>query len=65
MANDGGVVWSEDGGESWNPLRGLPALDPINIAGLDVGGAPALYIGTGDNDSFFSTDGGDTWRNGG
>jgi len=63
MANDGGVVWSEDGGVSWNPAAGLPTLDPINIAGLaGVGAAPALYIGTGDNDSFFSTDGGATWH---
>jgi len=66
MANDGGVVWSEDGGESWRPAAGLPTLDPINIAGLaGHAGAPALYIGTGDNDSFFTTDGGNTWRNGG
>ena len=63
MANDGGVVWSEDGGVSWNPAAGLPTLDPINIAGLaGVGGAPALYIGTGDNDSFFTIDGGSSWR---
>ena len=63
MANDGGVAWSDDGGVKWNPAAGLPTLDPINIAGLaGVGGAPALYIGTGDNDSFFSPDGGNTWR---
>ena len=64
MANDGGVAWSDDGGASWNPSNELPTLDPINIAGLaGIGGAPALYIGTGDNDSFFSPDGGTTtWR---
>jgi hypothetical protein len=63
MANDGGVEWSDDGGVTWTPAAGLPTLDPINIAGLaGVGGAPALYIGTGDNDSFFTTDGGTTWR---
>lgn len=63
MANDGGVQWSNDGGESWTAATGLPTLDPINIAGVaGLGPRPALYIGTGDNDSFFSTDGGDTWR---
>jgi hypothetical protein len=63
LASDGGVDWSEDGGESWHPASGLGTLDPINIAGVaGLGPAPALYIGTGDNDSFFSTDGGTTWR---
>ena len=63
MANDGGVQWSADGGATWTPSTGLPTLDPVNIAGLaGLGAQPALYIGTGDNDSFFSTDGGETWR---
>jgi hypothetical protein len=63
MANDGGVQWSDNGGETWIPANGLPTLDPINIAGVaGLGPTPALYIGTGDNDSFFSTDGGVTWR---
>jgi len=66
MANDGGVVWSDDGGMSWSASAGLPTLDAVNIAGLaGAGGAPALYIGTGDNDSFFTTDGGVNWRNAG
>jgi hypothetical protein len=62
MANDGGVHWSEDGGGTWNQPTGLETLDPINIAGLfGFGGRPALYMGTGDNDDFFSLDGGQTW----
>ena len=61
MANDGGVHWSEDGGESWNRQLGLQTLDPVNVAGLFGGDTPALYFGCGDNDEFFSLDGGATW----
>ncbi len=61
MANDGGVHWSEDGGESWNRQLGLETLDPVNMAGLFGGDAPALYFGCGDNDEFYSLDGGETW----
>jgi hypothetical protein len=42
-----------------NSGRGLETLDPINIAG--IGGAPALYMGCGDNDDFFTVDGGQIW----
>lgn len=63
MANDGGVQWSDDGGATWTASNGLQTLDPVNIAGLaGLGPGPALYFGCGDNDSFFSTDGGATWR---
>lgn len=63
MANDGGVQWSDDGGVIWNSAHGLHTCDAINIAGLaKPGKPPALYIGTGDNDSFVSLDGGQTWR---
>jgi hypothetical protein len=61
MANDGGVQWSEDGGESWNLALGLETLDPVNIAGLFGNATPALYFGCGDNDEFFSVDGGASW----
>jgi hypothetical protein len=63
MANDGGVFWSEDGGRSWKHSVGLNTVDPVNIAGLfGVGNVPALYMGCGDNDDFFTRDGGKTWR---
>lgn len=62
MANDGGVWWSDDGGGHWNRARGLETLDPVNIAGLfRPGKVPALYFGCGDNDEFFSRDGGVSW----
>jgi hypothetical protein len=63
MANDGGVVWSEDGGRSWRRATGLETIDPVNLAGLHgVGRSPALYMGTVDNDDFFTVDGGARWR---
>lgn len=65
-ANDGGVNWTEDGGRnanSWNWPRGLETLDPVNIAGLfGLGGKPALYFGSGDNNDFFSRNGGGKWE---
>jgi photosystem II stability/assembly factor-like uncharacterized protein len=63
MANDGGVYRSDDGGANWSdPARGLETVDPINIAGIaGIGGAPALYMGCGDNDDFFTVDGGQIW----
>lgn len=64
MANDGGVNWSDDGGRSWERAKGLETLDPVNIAGLcGIGNRPALYMGTGDNDDFFTMNGGGIWGN--
>lgn len=66
MANDGGVNWTEDGGRnanSWNWPLGLETLDPVNIAGLfGLGDKPALYFGSGDNNDFFSRNGGEKWE---
>jgi len=62
MANDGGVDRSDDGGRTWRRSVGLDTLDPVNIAGLaGLGSRPALYMGTGDNDDFFTRDGGGHW----
>jgi hypothetical protein len=62
MANDGGVYVSHDGGQVWQPTVGLETVDPVNLAGLfGLGNAPALYFGCGDNDDFFTLDGGTTW----
>jgi hypothetical protein len=66
MANDGGMYWCDDGGRSessWQMPTGLQTLDPINIAGLfGVGSQPALYFGCGDNNDFFTRDGGQHWE---
>lgn len=66
MANDGGVYWCDDGGwdeNSWQMPNGLETLDPVNIAGLfGNGNQPALYFGCGDNNDFFTRDGGQHWE---
>ncbi len=65
MANDGGVYWCDDGGRdetSWQMPAGLETLDPVNVSGLyGIGDSPALYFGCGDNNDFFSRDGGASW----
>lgn len=65
MANDGGVYFCDDGcrnENSWQMPTGLETLDPINVAGLcGIGSQPALYFGCGDNNDFFSLDGGQQW----
>ena len=61
--NDGGIYRSFNCGKTWeNSYSGPNTLFPVNIAGLALPGkAPALYIGTGDNDDFMTLDGGKTW----
>jgi photosystem II stability/assembly factor-like uncharacterized protein len=65
MANDGGVYFCDDGGRqesSWQMPTGLETIDPINLAGLfGFGSQPALYFGCGDNNDFFTRDGGQHW----
>jgi hypothetical protein len=63
MVNDGGAVTSADGASSWTFGSGLSTLGLVNIAVQPRRGqAPALTIQTGDNNGFFSADGGGTWR---
>lgn len=64
-ANDGGVYFSDDGSRNWKlPRRGPKTLFAVNVAGLAKknSSGPALYVGTGDNDDFFTIDGGKKWR---
>jgi len=59
------VYWCDDGGrneQSWQFSSGLETLDPVNIGGLfGFRDAPALYFGCGDNNDFFTHDGGAHW----
>jgi hypothetical protein len=63
MANDGGVYFSSDAGQFWDLGAGLATLAPANVAGVAMlGRQPALYMGTGDNNCFYSLNGGTNWE---
>jgi hypothetical protein len=62
MGNDGGVFGSVNGGPCWTLGSGLYNLIALNVALSSQGtAAPALYMGTGDTDDFFSPAGGALW----
>jgi hypothetical protein len=63
MVNDGGAVVSSDGADDWDFGSGLPTLGLVNTAVLPRRNKePALVIQMGDNNGFFSADGGEHWR---
>jgi hypothetical protein len=62
LLSDGGVYRSTNGGQQFNFSGGVRTLSTVNMAGVAVAGqGPALSLNTGDNDGFFSKDGGATW----
>lgn len=63
IVNDGGAVVSNDGAQSWQFGAGLSTLGLVNTAVLPRRDKdPALVIQMGDNNGFFSADGGRRWR---
>lgn len=40
----------------------LSTLAPLNVSAAFAKGQTALCIGTGDNDGFYSVDGGENWK---
>lgn len=63
MVNDGGAVTSTDGAASWTFAVNLSTLGLVNVAVQPRRGQPpALTIQMGDNNGFFSRDGGANWR---
>jgi hypothetical protein len=64
MSNDGGIYYRRgiDRESDWSLAEGLSTLKSAYITGAAFRGrAPSLYMGTADNDSFFSLDGGQHW----
>ncbi|MGA8030107.1 MAG: choice-of-anchor D domain-containing protein [Bryobacteraceae bacterium] len=62
LLSDGGVNRSTDGGNTFLSTNGPNTLSSVNVAvAAQVGGGPAFSLNTGDNDGFYSMDGGQTW----
>jgi hypothetical protein len=63
MTSDGGVHWSDDGGQHFHAAENVNSLSCVNIAGVSIDGkGPAMSMGTGDNDGFYTMDGGQNWH---
>ena len=61
LSHDGGVARSDDAGANWAVGSCLSTLAPLNVSAASAKGATALCIGTGDNNGFYSVDGGANW----
>jgi hypothetical protein len=59
---DGGIYRSTNGGGQFTLAKNAKTLSTINIAGVSIQGqGPALSLNTGDNDGFYSMNGGANW----
>ncbi|HYW42128.1 MAG TPA: hypothetical protein VE959_04680 [Bryobacteraceae bacterium] len=62
LLSDGGIHRSTDGGETFHPARNARTLSCVGVAGVATpANGPALSLNTGDNDGFYSMDGGQNW----
>ena len=62
ILSDGGIYHSRDGGQNFDPAQTAPTLSCLSVAGVAIPGQPpALSLNTGDNDGFYSMDGGERW----
>ena len=62
LLTDGGIYRSTDGGQHFDQSENARTLSAINIAAVSVQGkGPAVSLNTGDNDGFYSMDGGASW----
>ena len=62
MLSDGGIYRSEDSGNNFDAAHNARTLSCVNVAGaFALGQKPALSLNTGDNDGFYSVDGGEHW----
>jgi hypothetical protein len=62
VLSDGGVYRSTNGGSNLDRGQNANTLSTINLAGVAVPGhGPAMSLNTGDNDGFYTMDGGQNW----
>ncbi|HZP87276.1 MAG TPA: hypothetical protein VFB54_10685 [Burkholderiales bacterium] len=62
LLSDGGIYRSTDGGKYFHAAQNVKTLSCVNVAGVSIAGVgTALSLNTGDNDGFYSVDGGAHW----
>jgi hypothetical protein len=62
MLSDGGLYRSADGGEHFAPADSAATLASLSVAGVAIAGkGVALSLNQGDNDGFYSMNGGQNW----
>lgn len=62
LLSDGGIYQSNNGGQTLVPSQTGMTLSVVNVGGVSAPGqGPALSLNNGDNDGFYSMDGGQTW----
>jgi hypothetical protein len=62
MLTDGGIYRSTNGGLNFNPADNVATLSCLSVAGVAIAGkGVALSLNSGDNDGFFSMNGGQNW----
>ncbi|THD47661.1 MAG: VCBS repeat-containing protein [Bradyrhizobium sp.] len=62
MLGDGGIYRSTNGGWNFRPADNATTLSCMSVAGVAIAGAGvALSLNTGDNDGFYSMNGGQNW----
>ena len=60
--SDGGVYHSGNGGDSFAPADNAATLSCLSVAGVAIAGkGVALSLNSGDNDGFYSRNGGGNW----
>jgi hypothetical protein len=62
MLADGGIYWSTNGGNTFTLAHNAKTLSLVNFAGVSIQGKGAAFsLNTGDNDGFYSVNGGANW----
>jgi hypothetical protein len=62
MLSDGGIYRSADGGQNFSPARTAATLSALSVAGVSIAGkGVALSLNEGDDDGFYSMNGGQNW----
>lgn len=62
IMSDGGIYRSTNGGQTFNAAENVTTLASLSVAGVaTTTSGPALSLNQGDNDGFYSKDGGQNW----